>query len=62
MHSKLSYLMHFDTTAEKRSLNSEFFRLYQEHPPEVIVKLFNIIRNPLRRMERMEVIIDEIIA
>ena len=53
--------MHFDTELEGRSLNEEFYRLYNEHPPNIIVKLFNIIVNPLKRMKRMEQIIDEIV-
>jgi inositol-hexakisphosphate/diphosphoinositol-pentakisphosphate 1-kinase len=60
-HSQLSHLMHFDTELECRSLNEEFFRLYNEHPPNIIVKLFNIIVNPLKRMKRMAEIIDEIV-
>jgi hypothetical protein len=53
--------MHFDTDLEGRSLNEEFIRLYNEHPPNIIIELFDIIDNPLAKMIRMSVIIDEII-
>jgi len=60
-HSQLRYLMHFDTDAEQRTLNEEFVRLYHESPPDIIIKLFDIIGNPLTRMKRMQDLIEEIL-
>ena len=53
--------MHYDTDVHKRSLNDEFFEMFGEEPPKVVVDTFNQIGNPVRCMTRMYDLIGNIV-
>lgn len=53
--------MHFDTDANDKTLNEEFFDMFGEVPPKVVVDTFNQIGNPVTRMTRMYDLIGRIV-
>lgn len=58
IHTKLSDLMHHDTDREGTTLNQEFFKRFNEHPPQIIINVLDAIGNPVKRMERIYEILD----
>lgn len=57
----LTDFIHFDTDEQGRSLHEEFKIRFKEEPPPVVIDVLNQIGNPVKRMDRMDEILDFIV-